>query len=102
MGTPRFCRDRCRVVFKIMNKPGVSKGGQIVLVTDVDRIRPRAYLHRHNLHPMGNGFTAKGPNEVRMIVNKLEPMVRGKDVADGVKQIFDKVLGQLLRRRCYF
>ena len=39
---------------------------------------------------MGEGFTQKGPNEVRMIVDKLEPMVRGKDVVDGVKQIFDK------------
>ena len=29
------------IMSKIMNKPGVSKGGQIVMVTDVDFFFPR-------------------------------------------------------------
>ena len=29
----------------IMGKPGVSKGGQTVIVSDSRRIRPRAYMH---------------------------------------------------------
>jgi hypothetical protein len=38
------------VVGQILGKPGVSKGGQTVVVSDVDRIRPRAYVHRHKMH----------------------------------------------------
>ena len=29
--------------------PGVCKGVQVVLVSDIDHIRPRAYFHCHNL-----------------------------------------------------
>ena len=31
-------------------KPGITRGMQTVMVFDVHRIRPRAYLHRHKLH----------------------------------------------------
>ena len=47
------------LVGRIQNKPGVSKGGQIVLVSDVQRVRPRAYVHRHKLHK-DNEFTVMG------------------------------------------
>jgi hypothetical protein len=34
------------VVGQILGKPGISKGGQTVIISDVGRIRPRAYVHR--------------------------------------------------------
>ncbi len=50
------------LVSLILNKPGITRGGQVVIVSDVDRIRPRAYLHRHKLHE--NAYTSQGPSEV--------------------------------------
>ena len=35
----------------IKNKPGITKGMQMAMCSDVDWIRPRAYLHRHKKHP---------------------------------------------------
>jgi hypothetical protein len=57
----------------VIGKPNVTKGGQVVLVMDVDRVRPRAYLHRHKLHP--KHFSCEGPNEVKLILDKLESML---------------------------
>ena len=37
------------LVGRIMGKPGVSKGGQIVMVSDVNRMGPCAYLHQNKL-----------------------------------------------------
>ena len=34
----------------VMGKPGISKGGQIVVAIDRGRFHPRAFLHRHKLH----------------------------------------------------
>ena len=35
------------LTFKIMNNTGLSKGGQIVMVTDVDYVLPRSYVNLH-------------------------------------------------------
>lgn len=60
---------------RIKGKPGVSKGGQTVMVSDVHRIRPRAYMHRHKLHAKPTGWTAMGMIEARTIMEKLSEMV---------------------------
>ena len=67
------------LVTGIIGKPGVSRGGQFVIVSDAYSFRPRAIVHRHKLHHRPPGFTCGGPNEVRMIVDKLAPMVRQQD-----------------------
>jgi hypothetical protein len=72
---------------RIMGKPGVTKGGQIVLVSDAYRNRPRAYLHRHKMHPDIPGFTRQGPKEVHMILEDLKHLCQGEE-ADGRRQIF--------------
>jgi len=56
----------------IVGKPGVTRGGQIVIVLDVDRIRPRGYVHRHKLHQ--KEFSLPGPNEVRMIWVQMQSL----------------------------
>lgn len=60
----------------ISNKPGVApRGGKIVMVSDVDRIRPRAYVHRHKLNE--KHFTKgsnHGQNEVKLIWDMLSPL----------------------------
>ena len=43
------------LVGSIIGNPGVSKGGQIVMISDVNWIRPRVYMHRHKLHENPTG-----------------------------------------------
>jgi hypothetical protein len=74
---------------RVMGKPGVTKGGQIVLLSDAYRNRPRAYLHRHKCHPSIAGFTRQGPMEVRMVMEDLKHLVQGEE-ADGRRQIFQE------------
>ena len=61
----------------ILGKPGVSKGGQVVLVSDVDRLRPRAYVHRHKVHEKPIGWNKQGPIEVRMIMDQIKEIIFG-------------------------
>ena len=51
------------LVSQIMNKP-VSKGRQIVVLSDVSKNDPRAYLHCHKCHKKIDGFSKQGPAEV--------------------------------------
>ena len=48
------------LIFKIKNKPGEIKVGQKVLVTDVDRVFPRAYVHQHKVQTKPTNFRAQG------------------------------------------
>ena len=67
-----------------MGNPGVLKGGQIVMVSDVNQMQLRAYLHRHKLHEKPTGWTASGPLEVRRIMEKVSRVVMyGEDTEDG-------------------
>ena len=59
----------------ITGKSGVTKGGHIVIVSDTHRYRPRAYVHRHKLHSKPDGWNVMGQVEVRLICEKLQPMV---------------------------
>ena len=60
---------------RIMGKPGVLKGGQIVMISGVNRMRPRAYMHWHKLHENPIGWTAVGPLEVRRFMEGVRKMV---------------------------
>lgn len=71
---------------RIMGKPGITRGGQIVVISDVSRCRPRAFVHRHKLHERPRGFV-EGPNEVRMIVEQIMPLIEGQE-ADSRRQIW--------------
>ena len=65
------------VISRNLEKPDGSTGGQLILVTDVDQIRVRAYIHRHKLHP--KHFGNQGENEMKMITDKLLDMVRDEN-----------------------
>jgi len=75
------------LVVGIHEKPGVTKGGQTVVLSDISRCRPHAYLHRHKLHTHYTGFV-EGPNEVQMIMEQIKPLVKG-ETGDGRRQIYD-------------
>ena len=65
------------LVKKKLKKPGAPSGGQVTLVSDCDRLRPRAYIHRHKLHKRPKGVTSEGTNEVRLLWARIKPMVAG-------------------------
>ena len=77
------------IMFEIMNKNGMSKGGQIVMVTYVGNVFPRAYAHWNNMHNHPANFKAQVPNKVCMIIDKLEEMVVGYPTAVGVNKLYD-------------
>ena len=57
-----------------MNKPGCSRGGQVVVCITSDCIRSRVFLHWHKMYPNPNSFTA-GENEIRLLLEKLDVLV---------------------------
>jgi hypothetical protein len=71
---------------RIMGKPGITRGGQIVIISDVSSCRPRGYIHRHKLHERPRGYV-EGPNEVRMMVEQILPLIQGQ-VPDSRRQIW--------------
>ena len=63
---------------RTVGKPGITKGGQIVMVSDAFRSRPRAYIHRHKLHNgTYEGWTQQGPLEVRLLMERIIPLSEG-------------------------
>jgi hypothetical protein len=59
------------VVRQILGKPGIRKGGQTVIISNIDRIQPRFYIiHQHKMHKYP--YPQKGPIEVRIIYENLE------------------------------
>ena len=78
------------LVSRRVGKPGVTKGGQIVLLCDTHRKFPQAFMHRHNLNPRPDKWP-EGPSEVKQIVtNGIAHLVKGNPPKGSFKQIFDK------------
>ena len=74
---------------RVVGKPGVSKGGQIAIISATNRVRPYWYQHRHRFTPKyGQGFTAEGPAEARSSIDFLETMIEGRE--GSAKKIFRK------------
>eukprot|EP00041_Stephanoeca_diplocostata_P000001 m.12926 g.12926 ORF g.12926 m.12926 type:complete len:802 (+) comp10001_c0_seq2:461-2866(+) len=57
------------IVSRLRNKKK-CRGGQTVLLYDADRPFPRAFVHRHKLHP--KKYKAQGPNELSMLLDKVD------------------------------
>ena len=76
------------VLYRVKGKPGVTKGGQVVMAYWGKY--PLAYVHRHSLQPRPPGFSAQGPSEMFHLFNILNPLVVGneKDAKDRRRQIF--------------
>jgi len=72
------------VIKRGLEKPGGSRGGQTVIVSDVERVRIRAYLHRHKLHT--KHFSIEGCNEIKMIADKLLAMLSSAEDNDDVNR----------------
>ncbi len=63
---------------QLMNKP-VPKGGQVVMLLDINCHYPQAYEHRHALHPPHAKFSCKGPAEMFRLVNKIDHLIDGNE-----------------------
>lgn len=86
-GFQGYAEKGAKIVYRVMGKPGVTKGGQTVIVSASNRIRPYWYQHRHAFTKRyGQGFSAEGPAEVRSCIDFLEQMVDG--IPSEEKKIF--------------
>jgi len=72
-----FGEPKAGVVYNFKMKP-FPRGGQVVLASSVGRTRIHSYVHRHDCHKKPAGYTT-GSNEVRMLVDSIQPMVRRID-----------------------
>ena len=63
---------------RLMNKK-VNKGGQITIISDSGRFRPRAHIHRHKLHKKIDGMTRRGTNELAILLTEIKEMILPQD-----------------------
>lgn len=77
-------------LYRVHNKPGVCKGGQTVMLFDVTRKYPRAYIHRHKLQPRPPPFTQQGTSELYSLASGIKPLIMGaeQEEGDNRRQIF--------------
>jgi len=62
----------------IINKLGYSRGRQIVVSIDSNRIRQRAFMYQYKIHLNLDSFIV-GENEIQMVLEKLDILlVKGK------------------------
>jgi hypothetical protein len=59
------------LVGRVMGKPGMTRGGQTVIISDVSCTRPRAYIHRHKKHTMPPGWTKQVHFEAKSMIDEL-------------------------------
>ena len=78
------------VVKRVEKKPGVSKGGQVCVLSATKRKRIYWYQHRHNHNPRYNdqGFTSMGPAEVRTCLESMLKYIEGQP--GNAKKIFNQ------------
>ena len=82
-GTAAYGEAYSGLVGRLIGKP-FNKGGQITIMMDVHRFRPRAYVHRHKLHVRPEGYTREGPNEVRMLIEQVNMLIKSEANIDGI------------------
>ena len=72
-----YLKSGMNLVRRIVNKPGVSKGGQTVIVSAVKRIRPYWYQHCHNKNKryIEKGMRAEGPAEIGTFIDDMKKYV---------------------------
>jgi hypothetical protein len=75
-------------LFRIMNKPGVSKGGQLVIASATNRVRPYWYQNRHKHTPRYLFFNSEGMAEMRTLIDSMESHIVGREGEK--KKIFKK------------
>ena len=79
-----FAEPGSGVISRGLEKPGGSRGGQTVIISDVERVRVRAYVHRHKLHE--KHFNIDGCNEIKMISDMLlDMLITDDDDADSTR-----------------
>ena len=79
------------IIKRIQNKPGVNKGGQTVLVSATNRIRPYWYQHRHNKNTRypSEGMNAEGPAEVRTFIDEMNRIISTLKIDGNVDYLFE-------------
>jgi hypothetical protein len=77
------------LVGRVMGKPGMTCGGQTVIISDMSCTHPRAYIHRHKKHTMPPGWTKQGPFEAKSMIDELLLKVEDKSDDEDESKIFN-------------
>jgi hypothetical protein len=90
-----YAKKGSGIVHGISGKLQVTKGCQVVLSIDADRICPRAAVFHHPHHEKVNDCAKEGPNEMMLLWKCLDPLVKGQPEATGLNgknqwQIFNE------------
>jgi hypothetical protein len=60
------------LVGRVMENPGMTHGGQTVIISDVSCTRPRAFINHHDMQIMPPGWTKQGRVHHWRTVSKCE------------------------------
>lgn len=68
-----------------VKKPGISKGGQIVIISDVHHCRIRAYTHRHKLHAtLISGVGGTNKVQLILVLYQIDELMRTPNQPCGI------------------
>ena len=65
-------------LYRVSGKPGVTKGGQNVVLLDSHRRYIHAWIPRNSLNPRPSPFNQEGPAELKLLVDIIDPLVTGR------------------------
>ena len=75
-------------MFKITNKTGLRKDGEMVMVNDLDLFFSIVYVHLHNIQSHSDILKSQLTNKLFMIIGKLEEMVVGSPTELCVNKLY--------------
>ena len=75
-----FGEKGAKNLYRVVGKPGISKGGQIAILSATNWIHPYWYQHHHKFTPRyAPDFNAEGPAEVRTSIDTLVQMIECRE-----------------------
>ena len=92
------------LVFWVLGKPKVKRGGQIVIIFNASRPLPRVYIHRHGCHEQPDDWKAKGPYEVKFMADEVMKLIWSEaneyTTNEGIKK-FQVAISRFSPRKIY-
>ena len=64
----------------VHKKKGLRKGVHTIVANNYHTFMPKQFLSCHKYHPMGEGFTRQGGNDLSTLVGAINTMVMGEEV----------------------
>ena len=79
MATTIYGEVGAGITCRILNKTGLTKGYQTVLISDVHCVRLSEYRYRENLHVKPPGWNVRVNTKAKEIMEVMKLMVEGEE-----------------------